>query len=56
MNLQQQKDNQIPTVRLTTDDKSAVEKNSAQEMTRLSSTVCQNNASKSDGNFKSFKD
>ena len=35
MNLQQQKDNQIPTVRLTTADKSAVEENSAQEMTPL---------------------
>ena len=36
MNLQQQKDNEIPTVRLTTSDKSSIEKNPTQEMAPLS--------------------
>ena len=35
MNLQQRKDNEIPTVRLTTSDKSNVAETSAQEMTPL---------------------
>ena len=35
MNLQQQKDNQIPTVRLTTNDENNVKENSAQEVTPL---------------------